>query len=52
MHGLYDNEGNQFANDPSRFYALYNKLNRVLIVQDYTFGKVLLTAEDFKLRTN
>lgn len=52
MHGLYDKDGNELAHDPSRFYGLYNKFDRVLIVQDYTFGKVLQTAENFKLRTN
>ncbi|MBO6515529.1 MAG: hypothetical protein JJ975_03170 [Bacteroidia bacterium] len=51
MHGLYDKEGNELAHDPSRFYALSNKFKRVLIVQDYTFGKVLQTAKDFSLRT-
>ena len=51
MHGLYDKDGNALTQDPSRFYALYNHLERVLIVQDYTFGKVLQTAENFKNRT-
>lgn len=51
MHGLFDKDGNKLAHDPSRFYALYNKLDRVLIAQDYTFGKVLQTADKFKLRT-
>ncbi len=49
MHGLYDKDGNKLAHDPSRFYALYNKMDRVLIVQDYTFGKVLQTASNFSL---
>jgi hypothetical protein len=49
MHGLYDKDGNALAHDPSRFYALYNKMDRVLIVQDYTFGKVLQTAGNFSL---
>jgi len=52
MHGLYDKDGNALAQDPSRYYALYNKIDRVLIVQDYTFNKVLKTAEDFINRTN
>ena len=50
MHGLYDENGNPLVNDPSRYYALYNKLNRVLIVQDYTFGKVMKEAKDFTNR--
>ncbi len=52
MHGLYDEDGMALVNDPSRYYAIYNKLERVLIVQDYTFKNVLLKANDFKNRTN
>lgn len=51
MHGLYDENGNALLNDPSRYYGLYNKLDQVLIVQDYTFGKVMQTANDFLIRT-
>ncbi len=47
MKGLYDKQGNRLAYDPARFYATWSKLDRLLIVQDYTFGKVLLRAEDF-----
>ncbi|MFT5513739.1 MAG: hypothetical protein ACI8SE_002148, partial [Bacteroidia bacterium] len=52
MHGLYDEQGNALVHDPSRYYALYNKMDRVLIVQDYTFGDVLKTSSDFLNRTN
>jgi len=52
MHGLYDEEGKALVHDPSRYYALYNKIDRVLIVQDYTFGKVMQTSKDFLNRTN
>ncbi|MFT5723539.1 MAG: hypothetical protein ACI9JN_000653 [Bacteroidia bacterium] len=52
MHGLYDKDGNAMVTDPSRYYGLYNKIDQVLIVQDYTFGKVLQTADDFLNRSN
>lgn len=52
MHGLYDEDGNALVSDPSRYYALYNKIDRVLIVQDYTFGKVMQTADQFLNRVN
>jgi len=47
MKGLYDKDGNRLAYDPTRFFAKWSKLERLLIIQDYTFGKVLLRAEDF-----
>ncbi|MCB9261221.1 MAG: DUF4340 domain-containing protein [Flavobacteriales bacterium] len=49
MHGLYDSQGNQLAYDPDRFYGIYNKLGRVLIVQDYTFSKNLRSVNNFLL---
>jgi len=39
---LYDKEGNELATDSDRYYAVYNKMDRLLIVQDYTFQKVLV----------
>jgi hypothetical protein len=48
-HGLYDKDGNKLAHDPSRYYGISNKYNRVVLIQDYTFGKVLVRYEDFLL---
>lgn len=44
---LYDKEGKALTHDADRYYAQYNKIKRLLIVQDYTFGKVLVSYPDF-----
>lgn len=47
MRGLYDREGNRLAYDPERYFAKWSDLDRLLVVQDYTFRKVLVTYQDF-----
>ena len=46
-HGLYDKEGTKLAHDPSRYYGITSKYNRVVLIEDYTFGKVLVRYADF-----
>jgi len=47
MRGLYDREGNRLAYDPERYFAKWSDLDRLLVVQDYTFRKVLVSYQDF-----
>jgi hypothetical protein len=47
MRGLYTESGEKLAHDPDRYYAKWSKLDRLLLIQDYTFNKVLKTHEDF-----
>lgn len=47
---MVDKDGNVLADDADRFYGIYNKLDRLLIVQDYTFGKVLVRYQDLLMR--
>jgi hypothetical protein len=47
---LYDKKGNELSTETDRYYALYNKADRLLIVQDYTFKKVLVRYSDLLMR--
>lgn len=47
---LYDKSGNPLTQDTDKYFAFYNKLNRLLLIQDYTFGKVMVRRQDFLMR--
>lgn len=49
MHGLRDPEGNLLQYDPNRYMARASNFDRPLIIQDYTFRKVLVGYDQFLL---
>lgn len=46
---LYDKDGNQLAVDADRYYAFVNDRDRLLLIQDYTFGQVFIRSRDLIL---
>ncbi len=50
-HSLHDNKGNRLAYDPSRFNALLDNDNRVMIIQDLVFDPIMINFSDFFLKT-
>lgn len=49
MHGLYDKDGNMLQYDPNRFIARASNIDKLVVIQDYTFRKVLVSYADFLL---
>lgn len=47
MHNLYTEDGERLTYDPNRYYANVEGKPEIMIVQDYTFAKVLRTSNDF-----
>ncbi len=43
---LHDNHGNPLVYDSERYYAVMNGEKKILLVQEYMFGKVLQTYSD------
>lgn len=50
-HSLRDTKGNRLAYDPSRFNALLDDDNRVMIIQDLVFDPIMINFSDFFLKT-
>lgn len=48
MHNLHTDEGERLTYDPNRYYAKMSDAPEWMIVQEYTFGKVLRTPQEFQ----
>jgi hypothetical protein len=47
MHNLHTVDGERLTFDPNRYYAIIEGNKDWMIIQDYTFAKVLRTADEF-----
>ena len=46
-HNLFDNKGNRLTYDPSRYNAIMDNDNRVMVIQDIVFNPIMITYSDF-----
>jgi hypothetical protein len=44
---LYDKKGNVLAPDVERYFAISDKIDKMIVVQDYVFGKLLVAKQHF-----
>jgi hypothetical protein len=52
MHNLHTVDGERLTYDPNRYYAKLDGRADWMIIQDYTFGKILRTASEFNIATD